>query len=73
VSLLTTDIERPSILFASPGEKSTLDDLIVGVWEDLSSRLTASCPLCGGDVRPRFGAGPKPVGGRCSDCATEIS
>jgi hypothetical protein len=51
----------------------TLDEVIVGVWEGLHADHTATCPICGGDMLPRHGSGPRPVGGRCHDCGTTIS
>src|SRR5436305_12702769 len=43
----------------------TLDDLVVGVWEGLSAHRAVACPACSGEMTPRYGAGPAPVGGRC--------
>ena len=54
------------------GERS-LDELVASTWESLTTAETASCLLCGGDLLPRFGAGARPVGGRCGDCGTELS
>jgi hypothetical protein len=51
----------------------TLEDLLVGAWEELTSTHAGSCLLCGGTVRPRYGAGAKPVAATCRDCGTEIS
>jgi hypothetical protein len=51
----------------------TLDDLVVGVWEGLSAHRTVACPACGEAMTPRYGAGPAPVGGRCSGCGTTIA
>jgi hypothetical protein len=62
------DPQRPST-----GGGMTLDDLVVEVWEGLSAHRTVSCPACGSAMKPRYGAGPAPVGGRCMDCATTIS
>jgi hypothetical protein len=56
-----------------PRRGPTLDELIVGVWEGLQTDHTAACPVCGGAMRARHGAGPRPVGGRCDDCGTVIS
>jgi hypothetical protein len=50
----------------------TLDELIVGAWEDLLATRSAACPLCGGAMAPRHGAGPVPVGGRCGSCETAL-
>ena len=51
----------------------TLDDLLVGVWEGLSAHRTVACPACGEAMTPRYGAGPAPVGGRCTGCRTTIA
>ena len=50
----------------------TLDDLVVGVWEGLHAHQPASCPICSGTMTPRYGSGPRPVGGRCGDCGTTL-
>lgn len=72
-------LDRPSILGPDRDENSprgggpTLDDVVSGAWEGLLTRHTAPCPLCGGALAPRYGAGHGPVGGRCRDCGTELS
>ena len=64
----------PASRAAAPARTGrTLDDLITGAWSALSVTQTAPCPLCGGDVVPRFGAGPQPVAGACRSCGTELS
>jgi hypothetical protein len=50
----------------------TLDELIVGVWEDLTAHHAVACPVCGGTMRPRYGSGAAPVGGRCTGCGTTL-
>jgi hypothetical protein len=50
----------------------TLDDLVVGVWEDLAAHRTVACLACGEAMTPRYGAGHAPVGGRCKGCGTTI-
>jgi DnaJ-class molecular chaperone len=50
----------------------TLDDLITGVWEGLSSHHTVTCPVCGGKMAPRYGSGARPVGGRCQRCGSTL-
>jgi hypothetical protein len=52
--------------------RRTLDDLIVGVWEDLTARHAAACPMCGASMRPRYGSGAAPVGGRCTGCGSTL-
>jgi hypothetical protein len=50
----------------------TLDELILGVWEDLTAHHAAACPVCGGSMRPRYGSGAAPVGGRCTGCGSTL-
>ena len=78
-------LERPLSLFGREepprapagrgNDGSTLEDLILGAWESLSSHRSAACPVCRGDMVARYGAGPaaQAVGGRCSDCSSELS
>src|SRR4051794_41842272 len=42
----------------------TLDELIVGVWEDLTAHHAAACPVCREPMRPRYGSGAPPGGRR---------
>ena len=58
---------------AVTAEHPTFEDVVVAAWEGLTSAHSAECLVCGGDVRPRYGAGPKPVAGTCRDCGTEIA
>jgi hypothetical protein len=52
--------------------RRTLDQLITGVWEGLSSHHTVTCPVCSGKMTPRYGSGARPVGGRCKRCASTL-
>ena len=52
--------------------RRTLDDLVVGVWEDLSAHHAAACPVCTGPMQPRYGSGSAPVGGRCTNCGSTL-
>jgi hypothetical protein len=61
------------LLEASPRERRTLEDVLSGVWEELSAHRAATCPICSGAMEPRYGSGPFAVGGRCRDCQTEVS
>jgi DnaJ-class molecular chaperone len=56
----------------SSHSRLTLDQLITGVWEGLSSHHTVTCPVCSGKMTPRYGSGARPVGGRCKRCATTL-
>jgi hypothetical protein len=55
------------------GGARSLDELVSGAWDSLTTTETAACFVCGGDLLPRFGAGARPVGGRCRDCGSELS
>jgi len=59
-------------LQASPREGRTLEDVLSGAWEDLTAHRTATCPICAGAMKPRYGSGPSAVGGRCTSCRTEV-
>jgi hypothetical protein len=48
-------------LFESSG--STLEDIVLGAWEDLAARGSAECPVCAGELE---------VGG-CLTCGSELS
>ena len=56
----------------SSHSRLTLDDVIVGVWEGLSSHHTVTCPVCSGKMAPRYGSGARPVGGRCKRCGSTL-
>jgi hypothetical protein len=50
--------------------RPTLDELLVGAWEDLRTAAATDCPVCGGTMLSRRGAGPA---GSCEDCAAELA
>jgi len=52
---------------------ATLEDLISGAWSSLELSGVATCPVCSGDVAPRYGSGARPVAGACRSCGTELS
>jgi hypothetical protein len=57
---------------SEPG--ATLDDLLSGTWEGLTSATSpAACPVCDGELVRRWSAGAGVVGGRCRDCGSELS
>ncbi len=63
-----TAIRRPALaqeaqrLSESAG--STLEDTILGAWEDLATRGRARCPVCSGEVLTADG---------CEDCGSHLS
>jgi len=61
--------------WAAASERSpTLDDVLSGAWEGLSAAASfTACPVCQGELAPRWSAGAGVVGGRCRDCGSELS
>jgi hypothetical protein len=57
---------------AEPGG-ATLDDLLTGTWGRLTAGVATACPVCEGELAPRWSAGSGIVGGRCVDCGSELS
>ena len=55
-----------------PAREPTLDELISGTWAQLSRHRTASCPVCGEEMTPHYGAHAMPVAARCASCASEL-
>jgi hypothetical protein len=49
-------------LFESDG--LTLEDLVLGAWEDLVAGGPAECPVCGGSMR---------TAGGCGSCGADLS
>lgn len=47
----------------------TLGQMLTGVWEGLSATGSATCPLCGAEMRRESGRAE----GRCSGCGTSLS
>ncbi len=43
-------------LFDDLGGAPTLDDVLVDVWEGLTAHRIVSCPVCGADMNPEYGA-----------------
>jgi hypothetical protein len=59
----TVRVEAPGAL--------TLDDLIAGVWEELSVGGVVRCPVCGEKMASRGGGIGAPYGD-CVDCGTQL-
>ena len=62
-------IDRPRVSV----QRTSLESAITRVWEDLTAHHGVDCPVCGGQMSPRYGAsGSAPVGGRCTDCGSTL-
>jgi hypothetical protein len=60
-------IERPQRAEASPrlfDDGLTLEDRVLGAWEDLIVEGRAACPVCGGSMA---------AGSPCGGCGSELS
>src|SRR5947209_20237280 len=60
-------------LFDGLGGEPTLDDVLVGAWEGLTTRSVVACPVCSDDMAPVFASGARPVGGRCHGCGSMLT
>jgi hypothetical protein len=61
-------------LWSEERGEATLDDVLSGAWEGLSAAASSTaCPVCHGELVPRWSAGAGVVGGRCRDCGSELS
>ena len=64
----------PGMRVAASERSRTLDDVLSGAWEGLAAAAhSAACPVCDGELVPRWSAGAGVVGGRCRDCGSELS
>ena len=75
-TLTAHDPAHPSLLDRGPTPqppRETLEDRIAATWGSLVITHAASCPLCSGELAPRYSAGARPVAGRCRSCDTELS
>jgi hypothetical protein len=65
---MTHSARRPVAGEVAPEpEPSTLEDALLGAWEDLASHGRAECLVCGGPVRT------SPAGGECDACGSALS
>ncbi len=64
----THSARRPVAGEVAPGsEPSTLEDALLGAWEDLASRGRAECLVCGGSLEA------DQAGGECEACGSGLS
>ena len=66
-------VQRTSIELDGEGGESTLDELLAGVWERLTVRAVAPCPVCEGRLEAEYGAHVSPTRSHCRDCGAVLS
>lgn len=71
--MTTMVASRPPSLFDEVGGESTLDELLVGVWEELTAHRVVACPVCAEPMTAEYGVYAGPIGGRCNGCGTTLS
>lgn len=54
----------PRLFESADGHGVSLEDSILGIWEDLIATARAECPVCGGRLHRDFG---------CDACGSELS
>jgi hypothetical protein len=73
MAVLLAEREADMQLWTERGGGPTLDDVLSGAWEGLAAPSAVACPVCGGDLAPRWSAGSGVVGGRCADCGSSLA
>ena len=74
MSMLLVEPHADEQLWSEDDGGATLDELVSGAWEGLTAAASSTaCPVCQGELEPRWSAGAGVVGGRCRDCGSELS
>jgi hypothetical protein len=73
MAVLLIERDEDVQLWSEERGEATLDDVLSGAWEGLSAASSTACPVCRGELVPRWSAGAGVVGGRCRDCGSELS
>jgi hypothetical protein len=74
MAVLLIERDEDVQLWSEESGEATLDDVLSGAWEGLSAAASSTaCPVCDGELMPRWSAGAGVVGGRCRDCGSELS
>ena len=74
MAALLLEREADVELWSDDDGGATLDDVVSGAWEGLAAAASSTaCPICHGELQPRWSAGAGVVGGRCRDCGSELS
>ncbi len=72
--LLIEPTDEDLHLWSDERGEATLDDVLSTAWDGLSAAgSSVACPVCSGELQPRWSAGAGVVGGRCRDCGSELS
>jgi hypothetical protein len=74
MAVLLIERDADTQLWNEDDAGATLDDLLSGAWDGLTAApVSSTCPVCQGELEPRWSAGAGVVGGRCRDCGSELS
>jgi len=74
MTMLLMEREPRVRLWSDDDGGATLDDVVSGAWEGLTAAASSTaCPVCQGELEPRWSAGAGVVGGRCRDCGSELT
>jgi hypothetical protein len=73
MTMVLVEREADEQLWSEDDGGATLDDLLSGAWEGLAAASSTACPVCQGELEPRWSAGAGIVGGRCRSCGSELS
>jgi hypothetical protein len=73
MAVLLIERDADEQLWSEDDGGATLDDLLSEAWEGLTAAVSSTaCPVCHGELVPRWSAGAGVVGGRCRDCGSEL-
>jgi hypothetical protein len=50
----------------------TLDEILTRAWRGVLAHESVACPVCSGEMAPRYGSASQPVGGRCRECGSTL-
>jgi hypothetical protein len=74
MAVLLVERDADEQLWSEDDGGATLDDLLSGAWEGLTAAASSTaCPVCHGELEPRWSAGAGVVGGRFRDLGSELS
>ncbi len=73
MAVLLVERNADEQLWSEDDGGATLDDLLSGAWEGLTAAAASTaCPVCQGELEPRWSAGAGVVGARCRDCGATL-